>query len=878
MKSSYWRFISLGCIGALASSLLWLTWLSTQPVAAAPADVLTVCASCTHTTVAGALAAASAGDTIVISTTTHTEPGLTVNKSVIIQGLETVTTTWYLSGTPLAVEAEQEVYFDYLVVDAQMMSRAIVNYGQLNLSNIVVQHGNSPESEVGGGLFNYGTVYVHLTKIRQNNAFGGAGIYNAPAGVLHMSYTTVTHNIIFEDGEFGGGIFNQGTAVLENSMVQDNRSGDFAGIGAGLANTGDITLTNSTVWHNGFGNEGTTGGGLYNTVDGRAWLISSTIQNNHAGNASSGGMYNAGQLWITDTLFTQNSGRYNGGGLNNISSGQVWINNSTFSFNGSQESSGGAIFNGGQVTINNTQFIENKAYSWFNATGGGAIASSGQLTITNSSFVENYVSIESSSEGLGGAVTINAGFASIQNTLFKDNYLRFVGNEFMWAYGGALNVKSAATAEVVNSTFSGNYINQVTGEEIGSSGGAIFNSGQLSLAYTTIAENHSLFGGGLDQDDLGGLTIEGSIVAGNQEGDCLGNITSAGYNLFGDGTGCPETEPTDLVVNATNLFTTTLYPLADNGGETETYALRPGSLAFNHIPAGSAGCGTTVTTDQRGEPRPFGGLCDVGAFEGVEGSVTMQLSLIGPGSGSVLVEGEASCDEGVCSYQVVTPTVITLTAVADVGSVFAEWGGACTGTTGVCVLTITEATTITAGFDIASHVVTLTVADPEHGSVTNSQDGLPCSATCTYTVTHGSTITFTNQAEIGYVTSWSGVCSGMMPSCLLYVTSDMNITAHFQPASYPVTLTVDGPAGNGVSNSWDETTCLATCVYTIPHGLTMTFTAVVTSGSVFESWSTGCGTASSCAVTVTAPLALTAGFEAVLPPANYQQFLPLIVR
>jgi hypothetical protein len=58
----------------------------------------------------------------------------------------------------------------------------------------------------------------------------------------------------------------------------------------------------------------------------------------------------------------------------------------------------------------------------------------------------------------------------------------------------------------------------------------------------------------------------------------------------------------------------------------------------------------------------------------------------------------------------------------------------------------------------------------------------------------------------------------------------------------------------------------------------MTFTAVLTSGSVFESWSNECGSGSSCTQTITAPLALTAGFEAVLPPANYQQFLPLIVR
>jgi hypothetical protein len=51
-----------------------------------------------------------------------------------------------------------------------------------------------------------------------------------------------------------------------------------------------------------------------------------------------------------------------------------------------------------------------------------------------------------------------------------------------------------------------------------------------------------------------------------------------------------------------------LFPLQDNGGPTETHALRPGSPA---IDAGSLDC---PPTDQRGEARPVG-ACDIGAFE-----------------------------------------------------------------------------------------------------------------------------------------------------------------------------------------------------------------------------------------------------------------------
>jgi hypothetical protein len=62
-----------------------------------------------------------------------------------------------------------------------------------------------------------------------------------------------------------------------------------------------------------------------------------------------------------------------------------------------------------------------------------------------------------------------------------------------------------------------------------------------------------------------------------------------------------------------------LGPLQDNGGPTDTFALLAGSAAVDAATA--PGC---LAVDQRGVPRPVGGACDAGAFEGVVADTEQQ--------------------------------------------------------------------------------------------------------------------------------------------------------------------------------------------------------------------------------------------------------------
>ena len=85
--------------------------------------------------------------------------------------------------------------------------------------------------------------------------------------------------------------------------------------------------------------------------------------------------------------------------------------------------------------------------------------------------------------------------------------------------------------------------------------------------------------------------------------------TSGGGNLESPGNTCGFDQPTDRVnISAEALR---LGPLQDNGGPTKTRALGAGSVAIDAIPPDDC----EVDEDQRGESRPAGNGCDVGAFE-----------------------------------------------------------------------------------------------------------------------------------------------------------------------------------------------------------------------------------------------------------------------
>ena len=243
---------------------------------------------------------------------------------------------------------------------------------------------------------------------------------------------------------------------------------------------------------------------------------------------------------------------------------------------------GGAIFNAGVLTVNNSDLDYNRAYH-----SGGGIYNAGTMTINATTFQNNGVNIGGGPGESGGAIfNTSTGNATISGSTF-------VGNIASQSGAGIAN---GGMMIITNSTISAN---STTLSSI-ASGAAIMNSGSLHISYTTITANVGTTSGAVwSAPDT--IEITNSIIAGNLPQNCSYPAWSwiSGPNLDDDGS-CDN-----FTINADPQ----LFPLASNGGPTQTHAIAPNS------PAKNAAAGTCPAADQRGEPRPHGSACDLGSYE-----------------------------------------------------------------------------------------------------------------------------------------------------------------------------------------------------------------------------------------------------------------------
>ena len=560
-----------------------------------------------------------------------------------------------------------------------------VGSGTANLNNVTVS-GNSA-IRGGGGLFaNGGTINVNYSTITNNtsNSTNGTVYSSLDGGGINRNNGSINLKSSIVAGNQKYNSTTDATADCSGTITSQGYNLTGSSTGCNISGTGDTTITPSTVFTSLLGSLADNGGNTYThaLIVGGAAVDTIPSGTNSCGTSpfdydQRGGTrpYNSncdmgayelktvqsvsttgtdsGDCTVTDCASIAYAyGKAQAGNTINVAAGtytetseyditkSITINGAGATSTIVQAAASAGIAThrfykviGSTVTAN----IQNLTLRYgVQASGGALNIASGTLNLTNVILSDNQVN-NSVSTGLnGGAISINGGTVNITNSAIINNSVTTSDTSSnVRGSGGGLFIGSG-TATLNNVTVSGN-------SSIRGGGGLFANGGTLNVNYSTIANNRSnnadgtaystLDGGGINRN-AGTLNLKSSIVAGNKKGtssptdnDCNGTITSQGYNLSGNSTGCSISGTGDVTVAASTVFTSVLGSLANNGGSTYTHLLYGGNAAQDAIPNGTNSCGSgSFTQDQRGSTRPYNSNCDMGAYESQDASPTVSMS------------------------------------------------------------------------------------------------------------------------------------------------------------------------------------------------------------------------------------------------------------
>jgi hypothetical protein len=157
------------------------------------------------------------------------------------------------------------------------------------------------------------------------------------------------------------------------------------------------------------------------------------------------------------------------------------------------------------------------------------------------------------------------------------------------------------------------------------------------------------------------------------------------------------------------------------------------------------------------------------------------LNVTKSGKGSVTSSPAGISCGATCAHSYNYGMSVQLYATPPTGWSFARWtGGSCSGT-GICIVSMTQARTVTATF-IARSPASLKVSRSGGGSgvVTSSLSGISCGSTCSHAYSFGTSVTLTARTTSGSAfTGWSGACAGTSAKCQVSMTAARTTTATF---------------------------------------------------------------------------------------------------
>ena len=277
------------------------------------------------------------------------------------------------------------------------------------------------------------------------------------------------------------------------------------------------------------------------------------------------------------------------------------------------------------------------------------------------------------------------------------------------------------------------------------------------------------------------------------------------------------------------------------------------------------------------------GTCKVTMSEPREVTATFapeqhQLTVVRKGAGS---DGVTSSPPGIscgetCSASFDHGTVVTLTEVVKSGTVFLDWAGCDSEFEGKCIVTMSEAKSVTALFGHEKPVLTLTKAGTGAGTVKSKPAAITCGSVCSEAkaaLYKGALVKLTaTPAKGSTFAEWSGCDAVVAGECEVTMEEAKSVSATFSGSTATIvnpqalTLTKTGSGSGSVTGS--GIACSGFCTSTVaiysgpPKAKVVTVTAKPVPGSELT-WS-GCDSEPEplkCKVTMSKAKEVTATFE-----------------
>ena len=316
---------------------------------------------------------------------------------------------------------------------------------------------------------------------------------------------------------------------------------------------------------------------------------------------------------------------------------------------------GGGIYNAGDLTLTNTTVADNSSVSTFasDAGGGGIYNEMGSLTVINSTISTNRTGVTApyGRYADGGAIVCAGGTLTIRGSSISDNTASTIT---AWpssvdpeAHGGAIHVETGNATPTGHATISHTKITGNTVKMTNSVGAAFADSGGLKadLAMTVtddvIADNHvvvaALGSGGADGDSGAGElwgTVTGTRLTDNtvtvsaRKGDAL---ASSGASLI-------QANLTDSLVSGNHVRAISAggSAMADAGGiQVSGGVSGPVAETLRSTPVSD----NTARATARGATAQGGGVFDIAIQNGPPGGV---LTLINSNVSDNTLSGSAN--------------------------------------------------------------------------------------------------------------------------------------------------------------------------------------------------------------------------------------------